>query len=183
MVESGRSDSLIQTSREVDESVMLCGDLSSPVTSTPNRQPTDTDLPLGRTSRLVRRGSLALVVAVAVNSVLVLLSGLAAIAPDLAHLSYGPVAVLTGAGVVGATVVYAVLARSVRAPDRTFTRVAIAALVLSMLPTAAVVPGEPGATLLGTVVLGVMHVPPAVASIVFLTGRLSRTAPETTGLD
>jgi hypothetical protein len=142
--------------------------------TTSNTRGTDTPTAPVQSGLLVRRGGLALVVAVLANSALVLLSNVAGIAPELAHLSFGRVAVFTGIGVIGATALYALLARVVQTPDRTFTLVVVVATALSMFPTAIVIPGEPGATLAGTVMLGVMHLPPAVASVVFLTDRLPR---------
>ena len=123
---------------------------------------------------LARRGGTALVLAVLANAVLVFLADLAAVAPDLAHLSYGRVAVFTALGVIGATAVYGVLTRLVDDPDLTFAGLAAVLLVLSMVPTAVVIPGEPGATTLGTVALGVAHVPPAVAAVAVLTNVLGR---------
>jgi hypothetical protein len=122
---------------------------------------------------IARRGGAALLVALLVNAVLTFLAEVAAIAPDLAHLSYGRIAVFTAVGVVGATLVYAALTRLVSNPDRAFVAVAAAVAVLSMLPTALVIPGEPGATALGTATLAFMHVPPAVASVAFLTNYLT----------
>ncbi len=122
-------------------------------------------------AEVLRRGGLALVVAVSVNLVLVFLATLASVAPDLLHLDYARVSVFTAVGVAGATATYLALTRVVETPRRTFARLAAGLVVLSMLPTALVIPGEPGATTLGTVMLGVLHLPPAVASVVLLTGR------------
>jgi hypothetical protein len=123
---------------------------------------------------VLRRGAVALALAVAANVVLVAAADAAGVAPGLAALDYGPVAVLTAVGVVGATATYAALTRLVARPDRAFVAVAGVVLLLSFVPTAVAIPASPGATTLGTVVLGVAHVPPAVAAVVGLTGRWPR---------
>lgn len=120
---------------------------------------------------LPRRAGQAAVTAVTANTLLVLLADLAGIAPELAHLQYGRVAALTVVGVVGATLLYAGLSRVVANPDRTFVVITVAVAALSMIPTAIVIPTEPGATVLATVLLGVMHLPPAATALGFLTGR------------
>jgi hypothetical protein len=121
---------------------------------------------------VARRGAVAVAVAVAANAVLVAGADLAGVAPGLAALDYAPVTVLTVAGVAGATAVYGLLTRVVAAPDRAFVAVAAVVLVLSFVPTALVVPADPAATTAGVVLLGVAHVPPAVAAVLALTGRL-----------
>jgi hypothetical protein len=127
---------------------------------------------------VARRGGAALAVAVVVNLVLTFLAETAAIAPELAHLSYGRIALFTAAGVVGATLVYGALTRTVEDPDRTFTIIAVVVAVLSVVPTALVIPTQPGATTLGTATLAFMHAPPAAASILFLTDALRRRQTE-----
>jgi hypothetical protein len=125
-------------------------------------------------SALARRGALALVVSLVVNAALVFVSDLAAVAPGLDPLSYGPVVLFTTLGVVGAVVVYAALARFSANADRTFTVVAVVVALLSLIPDATFVPTLPGATTLGAVVLGVMHLTTAAACIAFLTDRVPR---------
>ena len=75
-------------------------------------------------------------------------------------------------GVVGATLVYALLLRRSRAPRRTFVRVAAAVLVLSFLPDLALLALDPAATVGGVVVLMLMHVVVAAASVGVLTRRV-----------
>jgi hypothetical protein len=118
---------------------------------------------------LARRGLLALAVALAANAVLVFVSGLAGIAPGLDPLNYGPVVLFTTLGVVGAAVVYALLRRFTANANRTFTIVAGAVALLSLVPDAVFVPTLPGATTLGAVVLAVMHLTTAAACVVFFT--------------
>ncbi|WP_246986058.1 DUF6069 family protein [Halorientalis marina] len=125
---------------------------------------------------LVRQGMLSLAVALAANAALVFVSGVAGIAPDLDPLNYGPVVLFTSVGVIGATVVYAALDRLSDSPDRTFAIVAVAVALVSLIPDVVFVPQLPGATTLGAVVLGVMHLTTAAACIVFLTDLPGRRA-------
>lgn len=120
-------------------------------------------------SDLARRGGIAVVLAVAVNAALVLLADAAGIAPTLEPLSTGPVVVFTVLGVVGATLVYGLLARYRAAPDREFAIVAAVVLLLSLIPDVTYAPTLPGATTAGVVVLSVMHVTAAVVAVAALT--------------
>jgi hypothetical protein len=72
-------------------------------------------------------------------------------------------------GALGATAVYAVLARRVRNPDRTFVRVAAVALLLSFAPNVALFLTDPAVTLGVLLGLASMHVVAAVASVGALT--------------
>lgn len=124
-------------------------------------------------SDLARRGGIALVLANAVNVAIVLAAESAMIAPHLEPLSTGPVVVFTSLGVVGATVVYGLLARFRTDPDRLFTIVAAVVLVLSLIPDATYAPTLPGATTLGVVLLAIMHVTAALVAVVVLTDLVS----------
>ena len=118
---------------------------------------------------LARRGGIALVLAVLVNVVIVVAADAAGIAPTLEPLSIGPVVLFTALGIVGATVVYALLARFRAEPDRLFALVAAVVLVLSLIPDATYAPTLPGATTLGVTVLAVMHVTAALVAVAVLT--------------
>src|SRR6056297_182268 len=107
---------------------------------------------------LARRGGIALVLAVLVNVVIVVAADAAGVAPTLEPLSTGPVVLFTALGIVGATVVYGVLARFRETPDRLFTGIAAVVLVLSLIPDVTYAPTLPGATTLGVTVLAIMHV-------------------------
>jgi hypothetical protein len=128
------------------------------------------------TGTVVRRGGFALAVSLVVNAALVFASDLAGVAPGLDPLSYGPVVLFTSLGVIGATVVYAALARFTATADRTFTILAVVLAVVSIVPDVTVVPALPGATTLGAVVLAVMHLTTAAACIAFLTDWRARRA-------
>jgi hypothetical protein len=120
---------------------------------------------------LAIRGAIAVLGSVVGNALVlavVLASGL--VQPFMA-LAYPPVVFLSAAGAVGATVVYALLARRGGDYDRTFRRVAAAVLVVSFVPDVALLVADPAATVPAVVVLMVMHVVVAAASVVALTRR------------
>lgn len=103
-----------------------------------------------------------------VNAAIVAAASAAGIAPGLEALTLPSVVVLSVAGAVGATVVYALLDRYVARPNRTFRRVAAVVLVLSFVPDLWLLAADPAATVPGIVVLVVMHVVVAAASVGFL---------------
>jgi cytochrome bd-type quinol oxidase subunit 2 len=118
---------------------------------------------------LASRAAVATVLAGAVNAALVAGATAAGVGEGFRAVSYPPVLFLTVVGVVGATLVYALLLRRSRAPRRTFVRVAAAVLVLSFLPDLALLALDPAATVGGVVVLMLMHVVVAAASVGVLT--------------
>ncbi|WP_410765630.1 DUF6069 family protein [Haloferax sp. DFSO60] len=106
---------------------------------------------------LARRGLLAVTLSVIANALvlaLVLASGAVQPFPPL---SYPPVILFSALGALGAALVYGVLSTRVENPDRTFTQVAIAVLVLSFIPDIGLLFGDPLATIPGVVVLMAMH--------------------------
>lgn len=111
------------------------------------------------------RGGLAVVLAVLANAVLVVGVGALDLAPEFRALTLPPVAFLSALGAGGATVVYWLLGRYVKEVDRTFLRVAGAVLVLSFVPDVALLAIDPAATVLGVVVLILMHVIVAGVSV------------------
>ena len=111
------------------------------------------------------RGVVAVVASVLVNAVIVVAVDAAGIAPGFQPLTIPPVAFLSAVGAVGAAGVYWLLRRRVTDPDRTFTRVAAAVLLLSFLPDVGLLFADPAATVAGVVVLMVMHVVVAAASV------------------
>jgi hypothetical protein len=135
---------------------------------------TDARSALGRLRArpLAVRGVVALVVAVAANVALVLLANAAGIDPEFRALTVPPVAFLTVVGVVGATLVYGLLARRVADPDRTFHRVAVAVLAVSLVPDLALPFVDPAASVAGAAVLILMHVVAAAVCVgVLVRGR------------
>jgi hypothetical protein len=123
---------------------------------------------------LLARATVAAAVAAAVNAALVALAAATGIAGEFRALSYPPVLVLTVVGVAGATAVYAVLLRRRADPDRAFVRTATAVLLLSFLPDVAVLVLDPAATPAGVLVLLVMHVVVAGASVGVLVRGVGR---------
>jgi len=123
---------------------------------------------------IVTRTALAAVVAVVAN---VLLRALAVAVFDIPdafeHLALRAVIISTLVGVIAAGVVYAVIARFAKDPARTFTIVAVAALLLSLLAPLSVgledPPEYPGtdAGSIGTMMA--MHVVAATIAIATLT--------------
>lgn len=118
---------------------------------------------------LLRRGAAAAVLAVAVNAVIVFAVTASGAVEPFAHLEPGRVAAFTLGGVVGATIVYAVIRRRRQRPDRDFLIVAAVALVLSWIPDVTFIPTVPGATTGGVVVLIALHATTAVICYASLT--------------
>lgn len=118
---------------------------------------------------LAVRATVATVLAGLVNAGLVAGATAAGVGEGFRAISYPPVLFLTVAGVVGATVLYALLLRRSETPKRTFIRVAVAVLVLSFLPDLVLLALDPAATVGGVVVLMLMHVVVAAASVGVLT--------------
>jgi hypothetical protein len=117
-------------------------------------------------------GVLAIIASVAAN-VLVRLFAVAVldISPAFEPLSgYGDVISLTAFGVLGAVIVFALLARFARRPILMFKRIAAVALVLSLVPDLLLlVASVPGATAVSVGVLMLMHVVAWAISVGMLT--------------
>jgi hypothetical protein len=117
----------------------------------------------------LRAGVAALALSLVVNWALAFVAIAAGVAPALTALNYGPITFLTTVGVVGATAVYAVLARTVTDPDRVFAAVAAVVLVASVIPDFTFIPSQPGGSLLAGVVLAALHVTTAAICVAALT--------------
>jgi ABC-type Na+ efflux pump permease subunit len=126
--------------------------------------------------RLVPAGALALVVAVAANSVVYLVaSSLGAMPQDVDANGQGPitfpmVVAMSAVGAVVGTLVYALVGRFVRRPVRVFRLVSALALVLSFVGPLTI-PGAPAAMVAA---LLVMHVVTAVIVVGLLTTLAAR---------
>jgi hypothetical protein len=125
---------------------------------------------------LLRAGLIAAVLALIINQVI----RVAAVAllntdPGFEPLTtWVPVTIFTVGGVVGATLVYGVLRRLVANPKRVFTIVALVVLLLSFIPNImlGLDPSSapfPGVTWPNVFTLMLMHLPPAIFSLYFLT--------------
>ncbi len=97
------------------------------------------------------------------------------IPPEFEHLALRAVIVSTLAAVLAAGLVYALIARRAHNPDRTFTIVALVALVLSLLAPLSVglqdPPEYPGTDAASVGTLMAMHVVAATITIAALTRR------------
>jgi hypothetical protein len=102
------------------------------------------------------------------------------LAPDFMALSPGPVTFWTVMGTIGATLVYGLVRRRSRSPERTFLIVAVVVLLLSFIPDWWVWQTKPpmfkGVTLGGIYALMAMHVVAAV-TIAGVLLRTTRPAP------
>lgn len=111
------------------------------------------------------RAGVAIVIGVLVNVLVVLAAGTLGVAPGFRPLTVPPVVFLSAVGAVGAVVVYALFQRYVDRAEHYFVRVAAVVLVLSFLPDVGLLFGDPAATVPGVVLLMVMHVVVAAASV------------------
>jgi hypothetical protein len=127
-------------------------------------------------SRLLWVGPLTILVAVLANVVLQQLA-VAVLRPDPAFmpLTLPPPIIFTVVGVLGAVIVYALIARFARNPNPLFRRVALVTLVVSLVPDILMlITGfNPGTTLGNVLVLMLMHVVTWAISVEMLT-RLTR---------
>jgi hypothetical protein len=118
---------------------------------------------------IAREGGIALVLALVLNLVIVTLAGMAGIGEGIDPFTYPPVLVLTTVGVIGAVIVYAILASQTGNPNRNFTGIAAIALLVSVIPDFTFVPSLPGGSLVAGAVLALMHVLTAVVVVWRLT--------------
>ncbi|NOX61328.1 MAG: hypothetical protein GXP42_05195 [Chloroflexi bacterium] len=92
------------------------------------------------------------------------------IPPEFEPFQIPRIAIFTIAGVIGAALVFAWVARGSTEPYARFRKIAIIVLVLSFLPDVGLVLGGiPGATWPGAISLMVMHTVVAVAAVGLLT--------------
>ncbi len=117
---------------------------------------------------LVIPGVVSAAFSVLVNVSIVLVIGSLNIAPGFRPLSVPPVVFLTVLGAGAAVMVYGLLGRIVVDVDRVFLRIAGVLLILSFVPDIALLVVDSSATVLGVVVLMIMHVVVAGMSVGFL---------------
>ena len=118
-----------------------------------------------RNQSVAVRGGVAILVAAVTNALLVVVADAVGVAPNLESIAMTNVVGLSVIGAVGATAVYAALGRYADDPERAFLRAAAAVLVLSFAPDLGLLMSDPAATVAGVVLLMIMHVVVAVASI------------------
>ncbi len=127
---------------------------------------------------LWRAAGIALAGSIIINELLRFLSVLI-IRPDPGFLpltAIGPVIMFTAIGVLGATLAYWAIGRFSPRGDQIFTAVAVVVLILSFIPN--IMTGLnpqsapfPGVTWAAIIVLMLMHLPPAILSVLMLTRR------------
>lgn len=123
------------------------------------------------TGRLLLVGLLAVLTAVVVNVVIRTVAVAALGLSGFLPLSIGPTVAFTVIGVLGAVVVFALVARYARDPIRLFRRVAFVVLLLSLIPDLSLlVTGSiPGTTVAGVLTLMAEHVATWAVTVVTLT--------------
>lgn len=122
--------------------------------------------------RLLWVGPLAVLAAVIAN-VLVSITAVAlvGISPEFDPLHVRPVIGFTVVGVLGAVIVFALVARFSRRPVRLFRRIALVVLLLSFVPDLSLLYASPyaGTTVQSVIVLMLMHVVAWLISVSLLT--------------
>jgi hypothetical protein len=121
-------------------------------------------------NRLVKYGLFAVIAASVVNvGIRVIALAVFGVSSEFGPLGWGPVIVTSAVGAVGATIVYGVISRYSRRPNKMFTIIAAVVLVLSFGSFLAPPPVLAGAPLTVITTLGAMHVAAAVAIVGVLT--------------
>jgi len=129
-----------------------------------HREPTASDRPL------LVRGALAVVVSALANAILLAaVLGTDAV-PQTVHLTYPRVIVFTAVGAAAGVIVFAALRSRVADPASTFRKVAVVALVLSLVPDVGLISADPTVTPAVAVVLMAMHVVAAAVTVEALVG-------------
>jgi hypothetical protein len=126
--------------------------------------------------RLLWVGPLAIVAAVAANLLIRLVAvALFDISPEFMPLQWGPPIFFTTIGVIGAIVVFAIVARFSKRPVRLFRTIALVVLVLSFIPDVLLLTSNsmPGTSPAAVLALMAMHVVTWAISVGLLT-RLAR---------
>lgn len=125
-------------------------------------------------SRLLWVGPLAIVAAVVANQIIRLIAVALGIGADFMPLSFGPPLFFSVIGVLGATIVFAIVARFAKRPLALFRTIALVVLVISLIPDVMLYTSQsmPGASLPAVVTLMLMHVA-AWAICVQLFSRLT----------
>ncbi|OYR76733.1 hypothetical protein Z052_08110 [Halorubrum sp. C191] len=117
---------------------------------------------------LAVRGAGTFLIGVAVNLALGWIALTGGLVASTEFFRYPPIVVWTLLGTIGAAVIYGALTRFSATPDRTFVRVAVAALVLSFVPDVGLLVAVEGVTTSEAVALMALHVPPAITAMIAL---------------
>lgn len=128
-----------------------------------------------KASRLWWAGPLTIVVAVVANLIVRLIAvSLLGVSAEFMPLQIGPPVVFTVVGVLGAVLAFAIIARFAARPISLFRKIAIAVLLISLVPDILVYTSNfmPGTSLAAVLALMLMHVV-AFAVCVTLLPRLT----------
>ena len=127
--------------------------------------------------RLLWVGPLAVLASVIANVLVSITTvALVGISPEFEPLHLRPVIGFTVVGVLGAVLVFALVARFSRRPVRLFRRIALVVLLLSFMPDLSLLNASPyaGTTVQSVIALMLMHVVACLISVSLLT-TLTRT--------
>lgn len=123
--------------------------------------------------RVLWAGLLAVALAVALNLVVRTLAVATVVSPEFPPLDVAPTVLFTAVGVTAAAAVFAGVARRSPRPVRTFRRIALAALLISLVPNALLLfadaPPLPGISSAAILVLAAEHVVAWAVSVGLLT--------------
>jgi hypothetical protein len=124
--------------------------------------------------RLLKVGALAIVASVVANLLIrIIFVNVLGIGQEFPPLSWGPPIVFTIMGVLGAILVFAIIARFAKRPIRLFRIIALIVLVLSLLPDLGLLNSNamPGTSLGSVGALMLMHLAAGAITIWLLTTR------------
>ena len=124
--------------------------------------------------RLWRVGALAIGASIIANLIIRIIAvNVLGIGEGFMPLTWAPPIVFTIIGVLGAIIVFAILARFSKRPIQLFRIIGIVALVLSLLPDIGLLTSNsmPGTTLAAVITLMLMHVAAGAITIWLLTTR------------
>ena len=124
--------------------------------------------------RLLKIGALAIGASVVANLIIrVIFVNLLGIGTEFPPLGWGPPIIFTIMGVLGAVIVFAIVARFAKRPIRLFRIIGVVVLVLSLLPDLGLLNANamPGTSLGSVIALMLMHVAAGAITIWLLTTR------------
>ena len=124
--------------------------------------------------RLLKVGALAIGASVVVNLIIrIIFVNLLGIGSEFPPLGWGPPIIFTIMGVLGAVIVFAIIARFAKRPIRLFRIIGLVVLVLSLLPDLGLLNANamPGTSLGSVIALMLMHVAAGAIAIWLLTTR------------
>jgi Family of unknown function (DUF6069) len=126
------------------------------------------------TGRLLRVGALAIGASVVANLLIrIIFVNVLGIGTEFPPLGWGPPIIFTIMGVLGAIIVFAIIARFAKRPIRLFRIIGLVVLVLSLLPDIGLLNANamPGTSLGAVIALMLMHVAAGAITIWLLTTR------------